>query len=49
MFNTRKVIILVSAVMIALFTSCKFNSFGKKSANVVFDFTSISGKIKCAI
>ena len=48
MFNTRKVIILVSAVMIALFTSCKFNSFGKKSANVVFDFTSISGKTPTA-
>ena len=48
MFNTRKVIILVSAVMIALFTSCKFNSFGKKSTNVVFDFTSISGKTPTA-
>ena len=48
MFNTRKVIILVSAVMIALFTSCKFNSIEKKSANVVFDFTSISGKTPTA-
>ena len=48
MFNSKKIIILFGAALIALLASCNFNTIQKKSGNVVFDFSSISGKVPAA-
>ena len=48
MLKAKKVLILFSAAMLALFSSCNFNNLHKKSATLVFDFTSVSGKVSTA-
>ncbi len=48
MFNSKKIIVLFGAALIALLASCNFNTIQKKSGNVVFDFSSISDKVPAA-